>query len=154
MSINVKCSVDHRSQNIRKVQRMFCFVLFRHVFFVVMVFNYSPKWLIKVSGHIPILFGTVSELHKWSPNMDPYTPYLSQKHFKKYRNYPQTLFKRYHFCISQHSKNPKKLNKLKLSDIKYLKISFQICMFEFWCVQNNWQLRAVKIKTENRMVES
>ena len=30
-----------------------------------------PKWLIKVPGHIPIVFGTFLELPKNRPNIDP-----------------------------------------------------------------------------------
>ena len=40
-----------------------------------------PKWLNKAPGHIPILFGSFLELPICSPNLDPCTPYFSQKHF-------------------------------------------------------------------------
>ena len=44
-----------------------------------------PKGLIKVPGHIPIPFGSFLELPECSLNLAPYTPYLSQKHFKRYK---------------------------------------------------------------------
>ena len=47
----------------------------------------TPKWPIKVPRHIPIFFGTVLELPKMCPNIDPRDPYLLQKYFNKYKKY-------------------------------------------------------------------
>ena len=66
-----------------------------------------PKWLINDPGHIPILFGSLLELPKCSPNLAPYTPYklfitkilqTIQEHIKAFLN----VF----FFISQHFGNP------------------------------------------------
>ena len=45
-----------------------------------------PKWLIKVPGHIPILFGWLLELRKFCQNLDPGTSYLLPKCFQNTRN--------------------------------------------------------------------
>ena len=41
-----------------------------------------PKWLIKDSGHFPILFVSFLEVAKNQQKMDPQTPYSLQKYFK------------------------------------------------------------------------
>ena len=45
----------------------------------------------KIPGHIPIFFGSFLELPKCSPNLDPWTPYLSPGHFNKYKKIMETL---------------------------------------------------------------
>ena len=44
-----------------------------------------PKWLIKVPGHIPILFGWILELPTFSLFTGPDSPYLSCKYLKRYK---------------------------------------------------------------------
>ena len=54
----------------------------------------NPKWrIIFTHGHIATLFGTFLELPKRLPNMDPGTPYLSQKYFRNYKGNPEHIFK-------------------------------------------------------------
>ena len=55
------------------------------VFFWVFGVYIIPKWLIKVPGHIPILFGWFRELRKFCWNLVPETSGLSQKCFKTYK---------------------------------------------------------------------
>ena len=61
-------------------------------YFVVLIMS---TWPIKVPGHIPILFGSFLELPICSPNLAPYTPYLSQKQLKKYKNESPHIFQKY-----------------------------------------------------------
>ena len=51
----------------------------------VLGFSIIPKWLIKIPGHIPILFGWFRELRKFCQNLNPETSGLSPKCFKKYK---------------------------------------------------------------------
>ena len=94
-----------------------------------------PKWLIKAPGHIPLLFGSFLELPKCSPNLAPYTPYLSQKHFSKYKKNPQTSSK--HFFTYLNTSKIHDFKKWKLSNIQHLKTMFFVC-FKFWWSKNNF----------------
>ena len=66
------------------------------------------KWLIKVPGHIPILFASFLEL----PKVDqiwPLTPLIShKKHFEKTRKMPKHFSKKHYFHILTHSGYVKK----------------------------------------------
>ena len=57
-----------------------------------------PKWLIKVPGHISILFGSFLELPKISPTMAPYTPFFITKTFQKVQEQILKHFERLIFC--------------------------------------------------------
>ena len=63
------------------------------VFYCILGVLIIPKWPTKASRHIPTLVGSFWGLPKCSPNLAPYTPYLSQKYFKKYTKNPQTSLK-------------------------------------------------------------
>ena len=52
-----------------------------------------PKWPINDSWWIPILFGWFLKIPKCSPNLDPWTPYVSLKYFKKYKKIMGTSLK-------------------------------------------------------------
>ena len=58
----------------------------------------------KVPGHIALLFGSFLGLPKNRPNMDPRTPYLSQKHLKNTGKSQNAL--KHIIYISQHFRNP------------------------------------------------
>ena len=63
-------------------------IIFYGIFGVLII----PKWLIEVPGHIPIFFGSFLELRQISPNLAPYTPYLSPEYFNEHiTNYGNTL---------------------------------------------------------------
>ena len=61
-----------------KFKRHFWFLFaFRMVFLWLLWFVIGLKWLIKACGWFPIFCSTLLELSKSSPNMDPWTPYIS-----------------------------------------------------------------------------
>ena len=59
-----------------------------------------PKWLIKVPGHIAILFEWFLELPSF---VDPYPQYLSSKYFNKYKKNHGSITETYYLFISQLS---------------------------------------------------
>ena len=61
------------------------FFLIRCSIFVFFWIYIIPKWLIKVPGHIPILFGWFRELRKFCQNLVSEASGLSPKCFKKYK---------------------------------------------------------------------
>ena len=65
---------------------MFCLFFVCCILFVFMVLI-IPEWLFEVPRHIAILFWWFLDLSKIGQrsNMDPQTPYVSPKHFKKYK---------------------------------------------------------------------
>ena len=63
-------------------------------------FYIIPKWLIKVPGHIPILFGWFRELRKFGQNLDPEPSQLSPKYFNKYKEIMEASLKILFFHIS------------------------------------------------------
>ena len=82
-----------------------------------------PKLQIKVPGHIPILFGWFLALPNCSPNLAPYTPYLSPKCFNEYKKNMESSLKIW-FFISQHFRNPKNPDFVTLPDIKHVELYF------------------------------
>ena len=72
---------------------MFCFFLIRYCIFGDFWFYIIPKWLIKVPGPFPILFGWFRELRKFCPNLDPQPSQLSPKYFKQYKKKYGIIFK-------------------------------------------------------------
>ena len=66
---------------------MFCFAWLPNVFMGVWALLIIPKWLVLTPGHIAIRFGWFLELPKNQLNLDPRTPYLSPKYFKKYKKH-------------------------------------------------------------------
>ena len=57
-----------------------------------------PKWLIKVPGPIPILFGWFWELRFFCQNLDPQASQLSPRYFNKYtKNLGGGILNTYHF---------------------------------------------------------
>ena len=65
------------------------------------------RWLFKACGHFAILFGTFLELPKCSPNIVQRAPYLSQKHFEKYKEVSPNIFRNIMFTYLNISKHPK-----------------------------------------------
>ena len=82
---------SNRAQNTANKLRDLLFLLGLLIIFygIFGVLN-IPKWLIKVPGHIPILFGWFLDLPKCSPNLDPCTSFVSPKCFKEYKKFMES----------------------------------------------------------------
>ena len=84
---------SNRAQN--TATNSICFVLlgllayFKWFYGVLII----PKCLIHDSCSIAILCGSFLERPSMWPNLDPRTPYLSQKYFKKYKKHMETSLK-------------------------------------------------------------
>ena len=118
-----------------------CILIEFYIFGVLII----PKWLITVPGHIPILFGSFLELQQNSPNLDPYTPYLSPETLQKILHELHNIFTKYYFAYlnTLEPKNvPNKLKRrgstnpqessneiLKILDMKPISIKKHECMF-------------------------
>ena len=69
------------------------FSLFFKVFYGIFGVYIIPKWLIKVPGHIPILFGWFRELRNFCQNLVLETSGLSPKCFKQYKKIMESSWK-------------------------------------------------------------
>ena len=78
-----------------------CCDLLRFILFVFLflLFKSIPKWLSKASGYIPMLYGTILELPKFRPNLDPPILYSSTGTVPNH-------FQQIVFYISQHDGFP------------------------------------------------
>ena len=90
-----------------------------------------PNWLIKVPGHIPILFGWFRELRKFCQNLVPETSGLLPKCFKKYKKNYGIILETYYFCQYGTSKISKKS---KSVCPRYQIFRFLLGLFSFFLV--------------------